>query len=343
MTTLVIEEPQFRFPGFVLIEAREDRDYHVEIGTIMRGKTPFVIEVFRHCELQHLSFLLRAVRGQDGQSIWNFKSENYNGIGLLAMAGDDPVIVLATRGKGSTLERVIPFSSFGSHTKFDVRQMIDVKKKAAAFLSIPYELSGIEKKFIELSARRIHDANREADRKRRAEHQKREAERAERVKRILSRDQVSGFTVDGRERYGYPVLKDEWPSLPRGTSVILVDSFDEDTYTPGKPLEAFEIDKRDGQAPAKKFLVNVSSNRPGTVQTAKSMPMTVGTALVEMDGKVFEVKLFASMADIRQARAAGLNGGAFVAVNPVNDASSLEVYEVHEASMTTVGKFPQFV
>jgi cold shock CspA family protein len=81
--------------------------------------------------------------------------------------------------------------------------------------------------------------------------QKVEAKR-QRQQALLAREKVTVVTAGGANFFGIPVMESEWESVPDGTSVVLVEYFDQETGHVSRPLEYFVVQKPGGK-PAKQY------------------------------------------------------------------------------------------
>ncbi len=328
------EKSRFQFPGFTLTASRDTSTHEVEVGTITDGGVVFVVELIRNARFPNLDFLLAKVTDVKSEVLWTFKSENFDGAGVLAKAGDVTVIAIMGRGKNGKVERVTPFGRLTTHQPINLRKQIELKMLAAEFLGRKFNLTATESAIAGVDAQREFEARKAV---KEAEREARQVERRDRILGIKKRTRLEAYAADGSVRHGYPVVETEWPSMPNGTFVILVDSIDENGK-PGKAIECFRVVKERGQNALKANSVLVTSERPAMTPAAAA-PKPVGRAVIEKDGNAFEVILFAKHEDIRKAKAAGLNGGTLVAVRPEVNGGKIEVYEVHAKNSKTWGKF----
>jgi hypothetical protein len=132
-------------------------------------------------------------------------------------------------------------------------------------------------------------------------------------------------------------LEGEWPSLSDKTFVVLVDLVGEDGKL-GNVIEAFQIIKARGKNPQKGSPSPVTLTKPTLAQTKPDAKKATGVTLVETPDGIFEVQLYETMDDIRQARVQGLNGGTLVAVRSAPKAK-IAVYSVRHDGIDTVGEF----
>jgi hypothetical protein len=327
---------RFQFPGFVASENKDTPTHEVEAGRLRSGDNMFVLDMLRNKAYPDLPFVVAKIYDATGKFLWDFKSANFEGVGLLAMACGEVVVALVGRGKTGKVERVIPLSKLISTRPIDLLRAVWLKAEAAKFLGREYVFSPAEDIFIKKELAR-KEAEQEAERVAAAE--ARAAARQELISTILKRGVLEVYTADGRKRHGLPVHGNEWLSLSNGTYVVLVESIGEDGR-PGTPVEAFQIVKERGKNSQKGFAAAVTLNKPVLKSpTAASAVKPIGSTVIEMPEGAFEVNLFASMNDIRKARANGLNGGTLVAVRRDNPKDKIEVYAVYHDRMDTRGQF----
>ena len=333
-------QSRFLFPGATFVAAKDTATHEVEVMRIEDGDNVFVLELIRKGGNPNFNFLVASITDGDGKSLWNFKSAGFAGLGLLAKAGDETVIALVGPGRDGKVERVIPLASLIKGGPVDLARMAHLKRAAAKFLGREHQLSELEGRLLKASIERERQEREAADR---AAAEAREAARTVRIRKMLSRGQVTGYTADGKSRYGIPVLETEWASCTPGTFVIVVKTIDEQTGAIGEMVEAFKVMKERGKNPSKGYVMLVTATRP-EVRTEKmvagSAPvLPIASTAIETEKGAYEVLLFATMDDLRRARAAGLNGGTYVAVKSAQPGGQIDVYSVHTDRVDTLGKF----
>lgn len=332
-----MSKSRFNFPGFVWEKNLDTKTHEVEVGTVEEGGNVFDLEMLRNKQFANLSFMLAKVSSQ-GKKFWDFKSEGFIGIGLLAKVGEQVVIALIGKGREGRVERVIPLAYLIPNKKADLRHQAALKVGAGVFLGRKVMFSAAEEVVRKADARRAAE---EAEAKRKENEKARETARKERLAKILARKEIMGFTATGQRRHGLPIVEGEWQSLEGGTHVVLVERIDE-VGKIGKLLEAFQVIKERGRNPQKGFVVPVTP-LPQAASEKPTSAAAARTIVIERDGKVYEVILFSSMDDIRTARAvAGLNGGVYVAVDQKLPSGKVEVYAVHKDRIDTIGLFVPF-
>lgn len=320
-------ESRYVFPGYVPASIRDTATMEIEIGTIKGRDTEYTVHVLRPREPEGLPFLVGTIK-VGSTVIWDFKRENTTDYGRLAWADDELVIAFLGRGRDGTLRRVIPVDAIGKRP-FAMQKLMQLKIAAAEFLNREVEWTKEERRVRQILAER---ARVEVEQAEKAERAKREAAKQERITRLLSRERVVAYTPDGKQRHGLPMVGDEWMSLPHGTFVVLVESYTEETT--GAPIEAFMVKKERGGNPRKDSVAPVMAEKPA-VMVEKKTVTPVRTVMVENEEGIFEVALYRSMDEIRQARAAGLNSGTYVAVE--TGKSTITVFSVFKDRIDTVG------
>lgn len=348
---------RFSFPSFVFGFVADTATHQIENGTIQEDGVTFVLTMLRNKQYNFLPFGIAAV-AVDGKPVWAFnnhkKQTGFDGVALLAKAGEATVIALVGRGREGKVEQVIPLSSFASASPVGMKALLDMKMKAGVFLGRGFQLTELEANLWQIGEERRKAAERalaHAVAAKAAEEQlavdgassARETVRLERVNKLLARQSVEGWTATGQHRSGVPVVASEWVSLPGGTKAIIVSSYDEKVGVAGELVEAFVVIKKRGMDPAKRFAMPVSAlaaprSVVGGVTPQSDMPQPVGNIFVERNGDGFKVFLYESKEVIREARAHGLNGGTWVAVDGSEDSTGrIQVYAAYQDRMDTVG------
>lgn len=340
---------RFDFPGFSLLR-QEDTDTHeVEIGQITVNDEVLVVHMLRKKGLPFKAdFLVSKVTSGDEKSmIWSFSQHRLifpvNGPAVLALSSDGEIIIAFIRsGRNGPVEEVLSIAERLAGVPLDIGQVIKLKIDAAAHLDRKYTLTKAEQ-----TLRRHQSAQKrekEEEKRREAFERKRKA-RMELTARVKKRPKLHVFTNDGQHRQGLPVIDDEWRSLPPGTLVVLVESYDEEERTAGEPIEAFKVVKENGKAPKKGFPMAVSAEgstpADGCVRVTTSLPMPVDTILIDLgDSGVFDVAVYLSMEEVRRVRSAGLNGGSYVTAREKRgEDGRYEVYSVSKENIDTIGLF----
>jgi len=310
---------RFNFAGFSLVRSADTSTHEVEIGTVTMGESSFIVHMIRKAGLSFEgSFLLASIYDSAGTvELWNFKAAGREGLGMLARAGDELVIAFVGNGKAGEVNDVMSFASIVDHKPISLERKLELKRAAADFLGRKYSLSKVED----------------------ALHQRMLAKKRE--DEAAAKGTITAYTADGQKRYGYPVVGDEWQSLSKNTFVVLCESYDQAARQHGKVIEAFRVVKEKGQNPSKGNSALVTLEQPKLAIFASSeLPKPVDTIAVLTDDGSFEVAVYATMDDIRAARASGLNSGSFVAaLNRRKDDGRYEVLSVRKDAVSTIGLF----
>ncbi|MBI5003935.1 hypothetical protein HZC00_02485 [Candidatus Kaiserbacteria bacterium] len=324
---------RFGFSGFKCLEDYDTTTHAVVEGTIQDGGAVFGLAFIRNKAFADtdIPFVISTVSDEKGQSLWTFKKEDFEGVGLLAKAGESIVIALCGGGKSGAVERVIPLSQLVGGKRLDLRAVIALKRAAAAFLEKKAVFSDTEKKLIDIDAARTREAEELLWAE---ENEARAADRAERIKMIRARPDIVVYAADGKKFSGTPVTEKEWMSLNKGAYAVIVDSIGAGGKVQGV-REWFRVVKEGSRNPKKDGARPVMAQRPESAKALATKP--VRTSLVDTKKGAFEVKLFASTDDIRRAATAGLNSGTYVAVN-AGDGDEVEVYTLHDGKMKSMGK-----
>lgn len=332
---------RFTFPGFVPVRQADTSTHEVEIGKINLNDEVFIVHMIRKSGLSFEgSFLAAKIFDHTEKTcMWQFPKDSFVGLGLLAQAGSEIVVALVGNGREGKVEEIIPLSSITSHRPTNIRRRIELKRLAADYLGRNYNLSLSERAIVKHDGTRRQEEERA---KREREYETRQKAREELITRIMGRGQVEAYTSDGRKRFGLPVLSSEWPSLSHNTYVVLVESYDEASCEMGNPIEAFQIVKEKGQNPKKGSPAPVTWEKPTDVvrTTTISGPTPICSVIIETEnGDAFEVAVYATMDDIRKARAGGLNSGTYVAARDKKVGERYEVFSVRKEGVSTIGMF----
>lgn len=332
---------RFTFPGFAPVRQADTSTHEVEVGRITLGDEVFIVHMIRKAGLSFEgNFLVAKVFDHaESKRLWEFPKYSFEGLGLLAQAGNEVVITLVSKGRDGKVEEVFPFSSIATHQPTNLRRKIELKRLAAEYLGKSYNLTNTERAVVKRDSERRRE---EEQTERERQHEARQQARMELIARITSRGRVEAYTSDGRKRYGLPVVGEEWQSLSGGTYVVLVESYDDTTGDMGNPIEAFEIVKEKGKNPKKGFPAPVTwrQSAENLQAVAVNIPQPAEVIVIETDdGDAFEVAVYASMDDIRTARERGLNSGSYVAARDRTVGERYEVFSVHAEKVKTLGLF----
>ena len=328
---------RFNFAGFSLVRTADTTTHEVEIGKVTMGEDSFIVHMVRKAGLSFEgNFLLSKIyNATETVEHWNFKNSRHDGLGMLARAGDELVIAFVGKGRNGEVNDVVSFASITDHKPISIERKLELKHRAAEFLGRKYSLSKVENTLHQRMLAKMREAEASA---REAAAAARAEAREELRRAVAGRGKITVYTASGQQRYGYPVLENEWPSLDKSTFVVLCDSIGVDGATL-KVLEAFQVVKDHGKNPTKGNPAPVSLDRPKmTALASAELPKPVGTIAVSTDNGTFEVAVYATMDDIRLARAGGLNSGSYVAaLDHRKDDGRYEVLSVRKDSVSTVG------
>lgn len=322
----------FEFPGYSKTAATFTPNYEFERGVLTDGGDIFLIKLMRATQPADLPWLITNVM-KDDKNLWSYDKSTMIGYGWLADTSYGPVIAFVGSGKSGKVLSIKLFSEILAHPS-SIEIKLDAKRQAGEFFGREVVETEMEKKIM----RHWYEERRESENiQKEARKQERLEARRKRREAIFSRETVTGYTSDGKKRYGYPVVGDEWQCLDDNTFVMLVDGIEGDKV--GNLIESFVVSKTLGGNPKKLHPAPVSATvRPSTVVGQTTAPRAVDEVFIKMESGTFAVKLFNSIDDIRAARKAGLNGGSLVAVKPEGD--KVEVLSAHHDKMDTVGIFP---
>lgn len=331
------EQSRFKFPGFTSLISRGNNTYESEIGAIIENGTEFVLEMLRKKDLdQPASFLLARVLNKTKTFChWEFRKTNFNGIALLARVGEENVIALVGHGHVGQVKEIIPISSFLMNPKkMTSYARILLKQGAAEFLGRTCQLSEVEYKIAGLKQQAVHE---EKEKKRKEEEAARAHRQMECVTRIMNRGRVEAFAFDGIPRTGYPVVGEEWKSLPNGTFAILVREYDDDRRKAGDAFEWFKVAKR-GNRCEKVVCTPVSWKMEATQPIKPKVPRSTGELVMVIADEPEAVSVYASFEDIKAAHAGGLNGSTYVTAKDRESGGRYDVFCITTESISSIGK-----
>lgn len=340
--TITAQQHHFVFPGF-----KYEKDLDNETHEVVRGKAKLSgyevrLDVIRRKNLDfEADFLPANIYSADGNKLWTFKDENHSGSAMLVPL-DDGQIIIALVGKtraGKVIRLVNVPELFGSSAQQEIEEQILLKERAGVYLGRGVDYSMVEQLVLDLESeeqRKARESRLEAFRKReaaavtlrQAEHQAKIAEKKRRIKEVLDRTEIVGFTSEGPSKRGIPVTSDEWPSLPHMTRVILVSAYDPQTTKCGQFLESFKVSKKPGQNPEKLYAVSV-----------EGPPEPKRKVLVKVTKGYFTMALYESLQKIKLAQRLGLNGGTYAGVDEPDADGNVAVYQVHTDRIDSVGRF----
>ena len=332
---------RFSFPDFTLLRHEDTVNHECDVGTICVNDKYCVIHMIRRKGLTFEGDFLVAKIFDDAEEklLWEFSRQSFNGLGLLVSVNGVVAIALIGKGLQGVVEDVVLLVDILNNTPPNLLHKGQVKQKVAESLCRRYNLSDAERLVFKRARERERD---EVAMQEELKRQLRKRVRAERVAQINARERITVYTIfDGRRRFGLPVVGDEWMSLPHNTHVVLVESYDNESNTVGALVEAFKVHKLGGgKKPEKGFPAPVVWDKSLSVKATAPKPL--GSIVIEFDDDAcYEVAVYASMEDIRQARLAGLNGGTYVTPITRMKDGRYEVYSVHTNEISTVGEFTE--
>lgn len=319
---------RFEFPGYGHLATNDTATHDVEIGAVNCDGIVVRLELIRkRMESFQLPFLIAKVSTADGKTpLWTFKGEGWNGIGMLAQAGDTPVIALINAGRNGSVAEIITLSDIARGARSsDILELFELKKKAAEFLGRDFDTSLKENRVIGIL---VQERKAQEAAERQAEREARERKQKERLELFKKRPTIIGFTATGQKRYGTPVTKGEWATLENGAFCMLVEAYDDKMQTHQGLIESFRVVKEGGKNPKKAGLALVTQEMPENVIGAPRTVKPVAEALVRKDGKFLDVKVYGSDDDVVLLQKAGLNGGTLVGVKQAGgDIALRQVFE----------------
>ncbi|MCR4284368.1 MAG: hypothetical protein NUV64_03615 [Parcubacteria group bacterium] len=288
-------------------EKRIEGLYEVALGLVTIDSVKYSVDLIRKVISVKDNFLVGSIRADD-KEIWHFKNARYNGICVVTEVDD--TVVLCFLSHSNELEWIVPLEHLRDSqiidgemvTAMDVGERLILKQAAAKEIGAVVKLSPLEEKVSSyLSVKRRE--------KEEAERLERSRLKEERRAEIMARESISAYTETGAGRFGKPVTADEWPCLPNGTRVILVESFNKETGECGPTREAFIIRKGKGGRIEKENASEVASERPAPKFVEVKAKKVI---IVDMDGAMRQIPVYKTTEEIELAKKAGLNGGSMV-------------------------------
>lgn len=300
-------------PGFKPLDLEDFPNCEVLIGQIPLKDKTVRVEMVKSKKIKEGDFLPAKVYHNENM-IWNFKDEDFNGLGELVYYKKTYYIALINRKR--EIVRVLPLEDLPVVRavvndeicylgKTTPRELHQIKMALAKEMRLRYLTSPLEKK--------IYKKENELKTKQQEEQKElKEKIRKQRLQELLSRTEIFAFAEDGRKVSGVPATEDEWPSLPKEHPVVLVESYDQKTKTHGRVIEAFFVEKNKGGKSSKKKIKPVTQEKPNTQFEL------AGVLHVFFQGEIEQIPLVNKQEDIQRLTAKGLNSGTLVAVNQNN-------------------------
>lgn len=349
--------PRVEIDGFNFVQAVDTATHEIETGFFEVDGVRYDVDFIRSKRARGGSFLPAAVH-LDGKKVWSFQAEKFQGLAFMAVVGGLPVICLC-RNHGVEDIRPLPdlgkiqsLVVAGEKRTIHVRPILEIvrlKAEAAKQLGdhpvfTTEENAAVASHNKEVAAKtEAMAAEKKATEA--AEREKREAKRRERVQEIQLRRVPFVYYEDGqrvRRTATTVVVGDEWMMFPDNTFVLLVSSYDDESHECGGVLETFHVSKARGGRPGKRGVKPVSDSPSGVEKLGPAgakpvMPEAKEMISVKIDGESRQVIVFGNMDEIRAARVAGLNNGAYA--GHYRDDGVLVVYRSFKEEMKTVGYF----
>lgn len=345
------DRPVFTLPGFTLEEVVDSSSTWAIVGTLDGAHEPVRIRLFQKKEFAFGYLVSNIWDTLFDTPIWTYDPVRDNGLmARLAMAGEYPVIALIGRGRHGMVERVTPLDEILVGKEPTVLERAKLKVWAGESLERGVWLTDAER----CALGRNEAANRIAATTEtkpifasvKVPDPERKRIREEKRNLFMMRKEVTAVTATGERRCARLALETEWRILPNRTGVILVDGFGEDG-APGNPLEFFEVVRKKGRNPEKTRVVTLTgyaateqkqaANATKPVEPPPAVPHRSVLVERKKDRKRGRVFIFDDKEAFNQARAKGLNGGAWCAYKEPEADGSLTVYAVRQGAIDTIG------
>lgn len=277
--------------------------------------------------------------------VWSFdKHPDFKGLALLREVDDEFVIILATKRE---LYDVLPVFDLPD-LKLVGGNWIGGRKlsKMVALKELLAEAEGLRPIWTKLENEmrealgekakqeyRLAQARKQAEEAaaaRRARQGAKEARRAE----ITNRKRLFVYTTDGRRRHGYPVVGDEWLSLPTGTFCVSVESYDHATGAVGTVVESFVV-QQSGQKKSRGAVAAVTLRAPSQKKEL-AKELVLDFKIVSIDDEPVGVILVEDMDAVRTLAESGLNHSALAMCPKAGDDGRFAVFALKEGKAVTV-------
>ena len=308
----------------------------VQIGDV-------VFETLRSKKAPNGDFLPASATDLHGKKLWNFKDENFTGIGKFVEYHGEYFICLEDRQR--VICKVILVSDLPKiqKVKLDSQEICIGGTPELELYRLKVEIGKLLKREVYLSeneksmvakANEIRLAKIKEDRLRKQEElAAKERARLQRITEILGRETITAYTSENRKRFGLPVVGDEWMSLSDDTPVVLVDNLENKN-----PSEAFFVKKNAGGRVYKGSPVNVFATKRTTVKKEEAAITATGILDLIINGEYAQVLCF-SRENLNLLRKSGVNSGTMVAVGEPNAAGKYQVVQLKGNECLTVGEF----
>ena len=112
------------------------------MGRLRCGARVALVRMIRNRNVPQLPFLAANVYTETARVVWDFKDEQFDGYGLLALACNEPVIAFVSRGKNGRVRKTLALREILSRVyTHDTGILIERAKQAAEFLGKGYDLT----------------------------------------------------------------------------------------------------------------------------------------------------------------------------------------------------------
>ncbi len=259
-------------PHFKPTELKDFPNYEILIGKLPLSADKTVTVEMVKSKKSRGDFLPAKIKhGQE--IIWDFKDEFFKGLCKLVYYQKKYFIAFISQYR---IVRVLPLTDLPvirAKTENEViylgatppKELYQFKIAIAKQLRLDCLTNDKEKDFIK----------KERDFTEKQKQEKREFEkklRRERLKKLFVRPEIFAYDIIyGQKVRGTPATETEWPCLPHGQAVVLVDFYNQHKRQASQPLEAFLVNKTKGGQVSKKNPKKVSGERPLENQVPKSI------------------------------------------------------------------------
>lgn len=333
----------FELSGLTVVTKPDTYTHEIIVMDVnVEGRT-LEVEALRSKKAPHGDFLPASVRvkGQK-ERIWSFQELKVIGFTGLAKLfrlepkGQPHIDLIGLTDRNGFLVSVIPLHCLGNGAITNTENyglvFLGGKLQPHELMRLKSQLAhqeGLVCQFTSAEQALLKDIFNLEEAEVKAEQTRREAARLERRKAVLSRPQITAYTKAGEKVRGVPVASDEWEVLGNGQTAVLVETYDQETGQPGKPLEAFRVEKTRGGRTIK------CDRKTGiTLELSKPEAMALAFKMFRIDGILSSMPVV-SRDELDQLRQK-LNSGTKVAV-PEGD--KFKIYSLEKGKSHPIGVF----
>jgi len=323
--------------GMVVYSDYDSATHHIRKCRLPAEEEVFTVDLIKSKKLpkDKGDFVPGRIFDESGALIWKFQDEKFPGLCKIIPYADEYFLCfIGSKG----LEYIIPVNRLKKIRRVrtpygksitgagSLSSLLRAKIGIAGKLGISYRASNTEKQLSEIWRKEAKQRREKEEAEIRRKKEEARKAREKRVREILSRPRIVGWTSAGQRRCGVPATEDEWRSLPKGTLVILVTSYNEGGAEGIR--EAFIIHKSMGGRCEKKNLTELSATEPIAQSQHNDADIEASEELLfEIDGEVVAVPHFPNNG-VRVLRENGFDSEILVAVGKPDEKGRLTLTKV---------------